>query len=147
MKKSSKTRKRSFIQEFADFINRGNVFDLAIGVIIGTSFGKIVSSLVSDIIMPLISVVSGGGKFSSLSATIPSFLPEGTPTVIPYGLFIQNIIDFLIVAFSIFLIIKLLNKIQRLTSDRAEELVQTVIEKKENVETALKREITKTFKK
>lgn len=144
--KKSKTKKNSFFQEFANFINRGNVFDLAVGIIIGSSFSKIVNSLISDIIMPIISILSGGGNLASLSITIPSAIPDKPSTIVPYGLFLQNVIDFLIVAFSIFLIIKFLNKIQKLATNTTEELVSTVIEKKAGVESALKREITKTFK-
>ena len=94
------------LKEFKAFISRGNVMDLAVGVIIGGAFGKIVSSLVSDIIMPLIGVISGGIDFSGLSAQV------GSATV-TYGMFIQNIIDFLIIALCVFLIIKLMNAFKK----------------------------------
>ncbi|MGE8080552.1 large conductance mechanosensitive channel protein MscL [Peribacillus loiseleuriae] len=88
------------IKEFKEFAMRGNVIDLAIGVILGAAFGKIVTSLVNDIIMPLIGLLLGGIDFSNLSFK-----------VVKYGMFIQTIVDFLIVAFSIFLFIKLFNKL------------------------------------
>ena len=99
------------IKEFKEFIQRGNVIDLAVGVIIGAAFGKIVSSLVDDILMPLIGIILGKVDFSSLSVTVGS-------AVIKYGSFIQNLIDFLIVAFCIFLIVKFINK---LTKKKKEE--------------------------
>ncbi len=99
------------IKEFKEFIQRGNVIDLAVGVIIGAAFGKIVTSLVDDILMPIIGIILGKVDFSSLSVTVGS-------AVIKYGSFIQNLIDFLIVAFCIFLIVKLVNK---LTKKKKEE--------------------------
>ena len=91
------------IKEFKEFIARGNVMDLAVGVIIGGAFGKIVSSLVDDILMPLIGMLIGGIDFSGLTLKVKD-------ATVNYGLFIQNIVDFLIVAFCIFLIVKILNK-------------------------------------
>ena len=99
------------IKEFKEFIQRGNVIDLEVGVIIGAAFGKIVTSLVDDILMPIIGIILGKVDFSSLSVTVGS-------AVIKYGSFIQNLIDFLIVAFCIFLIVKLVNK---LTKKKKEE--------------------------
>jgi len=94
------------IKEFKEFISRGNVLDLAVGVIIGGAFNKIVSSLVDNILMPLIGLIIGGIDFSSLSFKIKD-------ATIAYGLFIQNIVDFLIVAFTIFMVIKAVNKLMR----------------------------------
>ncbi|MEW6093035.1 MAG: large conductance mechanosensitive channel protein MscL [Chloroflexota bacterium] len=91
-------------KEFKAFIMRGNVMDLAVGVIIGGAFGKIVASLVNDILMPLIGLLIGGIDFSSLSFTL------GSATV-AYGLFINNIIDFLIIALVIFLMVKSINRL------------------------------------
>ena len=90
-------------KEFKKFIARGNVIDLAVGVIMGGAFGKIVTSLVTDILTPAIGIVMGGIDFTGLSFTIKD-------SVIAYGNFIQNIIDFLIQAFCIFLFVKLINK-------------------------------------
>jgi len=94
------------LKDFKEFAFKGNVFDLAIAVVIGAAFGKIVSSLVEHIITPLIGLISGGIDFSELSYT---FLD----TQIMYGMFIQTIIDFLIVAFAVFMFIRLLMKFKR----------------------------------
>ena len=91
-------------EEFKKFISRGNVMDLAVGVIMGSAFGKIVSSLVSDIIMPIVGIISGGINFTNLSLTIGD-------ANIKYGVFIQNVVDFLIISFCIFIMVKIVNKI------------------------------------
>lgn len=96
----------SLFKEFGAFISKGNVIDLAVGVIIGAAFGKIVSSLVDDIIMPLVGMLIGGIDFTSLSVKV------GEATL-AYGNFIQNVIDFLIVALCIFLFIKAINSFKR----------------------------------
>lgn len=96
----------SIFKEFAAFISKGNVIDLAVGVVIGGAFGKIVSSLVDDIIMPLVGIIIGGIDFSSLTLTIKD-------AKLSYGMFIQNIVDFLIVAACIFVFIKIINKFKR----------------------------------
>ena len=95
------------IKEFKEFIARGNVIDLAVGVVMGTAFGKIVSSLVNDIIMPLVGIILGGIDFSSLTAKVGD-------ANIAYGMFIQNIIDFLIISLCIFFFVKLVNKLANL---------------------------------
>lgn len=94
-----------FLKEFKEFATRGNVLDLAIAVIIGAAFGKIVSSLVDGIIMPLIGILIGGINITSKTATIGH-------AVIKWGMFLQNVIDFTIIAFCIFMIIKMLNVLQ-----------------------------------
>lgn len=101
------------IKEFKEFISKGNVMDLAVGVIIGGAFGKIVSSLVDNIIMPLIGMLLGGIDFSSLSVKF-------NDTVISYGLFIQNIVDFLIIALCVFIFIKSINKLSKLSKKKDE---------------------------
>ena len=101
-------------KEFKTFIMRGNVMDLAVGVIIGAAFGKIVTSLVNDILMPLIGVLLGKVNFTDLSVKIGS-------STIKYGMFIQNIVDFLIVAFCIFVMVKIINKIINKKEDKKEE--------------------------
>ena len=93
-------------KEFKEFISKGNVLDLAVGVIIGGAFGKIVTSLVDDIIMPFIGLIIGGLDFSGLSIVI------GKATI-KYGMFIQNVVNFLIMAFVIFLMVKLVNKLKK----------------------------------
>lgn len=102
------------LNEFKKFISKGNVVDLAVGVIIGGAFGKIVSSLVNDILMPIIGVLIGGIDFSSLSIKVGK-------ANIAYGMFIQNIIDFLIIAFCVFIFVKLVNKLSNLTKKEKEE--------------------------
>ncbi len=94
------------LKEFKSFVMRGNVLDLAVAVIIGGAFGKIVASLVNDVIMPLIGALMGGINFSELEA------PVGN-AIIKYGMFIQTVVDFLIVAFVIFLIIKAANTMKK----------------------------------
>lgn len=95
-----------FISEFKEFAMKGNVMDMAVGVIIGGAFGKIVTSLVNDVLMPLIGVCTGGFDVSGLSAKVGE-------AEIMYGAFIQNIIDFLIIAICIFLMIKAMNQLNR----------------------------------
>ena len=101
---------KKFIEEFKKFAMKGNVLDLAIGVIIGSAFGKIVTSLVNDIIMPLIGILTGGINFSYLKFTLKSYIGNAEPVVLNIESFLNNIIDFLIIAFSIFIFIKLINK-------------------------------------
>ena len=98
-----------FIKEFKTFISQGNVMDLAVGVVIGAAFSAIVTSLVNDIIMPLVSLIGGGADFTTLSLTIPNFFGGDTAAVIRYGNFIQNVVNFLIIAFSLFIVIKAIN--------------------------------------
>lgn len=107
-------------KEFRDFINRGNVMDLAVGVIIGGAFGKIVASLVNDLIMPIISLLLGGrsfaGQFVSFDGQTYASLEaakEAGAAVLAWGSFVQSVIDFLIVAFVIFLIVRTLNKMKK----------------------------------
>lgn len=95
---------KNFFGEFRKFIARGNVIDLAVAVVIGSAFGKIVTSLVDNILMPLIGLVSGGINISGLNVTVKD-------ANIQYGLFLQNLIDFIIIAFCIFIIVKIVNKI------------------------------------
>jgi large conductance mechanosensitive channel len=102
-----------FAKEFKTFAMRGNVMDMAIGIVIGAAFGKIVTSLVNDVIMPPVGVLMGGVDFSSLSVTLKA-AGAGAPAVtLKYGMLINTIIDFLIVAFAIFLVIKGLNSLKR----------------------------------
>ena len=101
----------SVFSEFRDFINRGSVMDLAVGVIIGGAFGKIVSSLVADVLMPAIGLIMGGVNFGALAAQIGG-TPEA-PVLLKYGNFIQMVIDFLIIAFCVFLIVRAVNAVQK----------------------------------
>jgi large conductance mechanosensitive channel len=101
------------IKEFKAFIMRGSVVDLAVGVIIGGAFGKIVSSLVNDVLMPPLGMLIGGIDFSDMALTLKAPIGNAKPVVIHYGMFINNAIDFLIVAFCIFLLIKALNSLKK----------------------------------
>lgn len=103
----------SFISEFKAFAMRGNVIDLAVGVIIGGAFGKIVSSLVSDIFMPLLGLISGGVNFSELKLTLVEAAGSEPAVSLNYGQFIQQVFDFTIIAFAIFLFIKAINKLSK----------------------------------
>ena len=105
---------KKIIYEFKDFIARGNVMDLAVGVIIGGAFGKIVSSLVNDMIMPIIGLILGGIDFSDLKFVIKEATEKTPEASIKYGLFIQNIVDFLIIAFVIFVMVKGINTIRKI---------------------------------
>jgi large conductance mechanosensitive channel len=104
-----------FIKEFKEFAVRGNVLDMAVGVIIGGAFGKIVSSMVNDILMPPLGWLIGGIEFTDLSVELPTnpLKPELEAVTINYGQFLQNTLDFIIVAFCIFLLIKGVNKFAR----------------------------------
>lgn len=101
------------LQEFKEFAVKGNALDLAVGVIIGGAFGKIVTSLVNDLIMPILSILIGGINFSDLKYVITPVEGDIAEVAFSYGAFIQSVIDFLIVAFSIFLFIKFLNSLKK----------------------------------
>ena len=107
-----------FVKEFKEFAMRGNVMDMAVGVVIGAAFGKIVSSLVADVIMPLISVITGGINFTHWKFVLKDAVMDGANVVTPevslnYGTFIQVTFDFIIIAFAIFLVIKAINKLKK----------------------------------
>lgn len=101
------------LTEFKQFAMRGNVVDLAVGVIIGAAFNKIVTSLVADVIMPPIGMLLGGVNFTSLKLTLAAPLPGMQPATLNYGAFIQTVVDFTIVAFAVFLLIKGINALNR----------------------------------
>ncbi len=101
------------LQEFKKFAMRGNVVDLAVGIIIGAAFGKIVSSLVNDIIMPPLGMLMKGVDFKELAYVMREATEDAEAVSIKYGMFIQNVIDFLIVAFAVFLLIKGINKLNK----------------------------------
>ena len=104
---------KGFIGEFKEFISRGSVIDLAVGVIIGGAFTSIVNSLVNDIIMPIIGWLFGGIDFTDLKIVITPGTEEVAEAAIRYGNFIQNVVNFLLVAFVIFMMIRLINKFRR----------------------------------
>ena len=111
---------KKVIKEFKEFISKGNVLDLAVGVIIGTAFSKIVNSLVNDILMPFLGVITGGNDLTGLTITIKD-------ATISYGVFIQNIIDFLLMAICVFIIVKVVNQVKT----NIEKLDKSKEEKKE----------------
>ena len=101
------------LKDFKEFAFKGNVLDMAIGVIIGTAFGKIVTSLVKDMIMPIISILTGGINFTDLKLIITPKHGDVAENAIAYGTFIQNVVDFLIIAFCIFLFVRLIEKFKK----------------------------------
>lgn len=103
----------SLMKEFQEFAVKGNMVDMAVGIIIGGAFGKIVNSLVNDVIMPPIGLILGKVDFKDLAWTLHA-AEDGTPAVtLNYGMFIQNVVDFLIVAFSVFIMVKAVNALRR----------------------------------
>jgi large conductance mechanosensitive channel len=103
----------NLIKEFKEFAVKGNVIDMAVGIIIGVAFGKVVSSIVSDIIMPPIGLLIGGIDFSQLAITLQAATESTEAVVISYGKFIQTVVDFTIIAFAIFMMIKGINTLKR----------------------------------
>ena len=101
------------LKDFKEFAFKGNVLDMAIGVIIGGAFGKIVTSLVNDMIMPIISILTGGINFKNLKFIITPKHGDVAENAIAYGSFIQNVVDFLIIAFCIFLFVRLIEKFKK----------------------------------
>lgn len=143
MKKRSK-----FIHEFKVFISRGNVMDLAVGLIIGSAFTAIVKSLVDDVIMPLIGLILGGINFSSLRVVLREATEQSKELALSYGKFIQSIVDFLLIAFVVFLLIKTLNSFrERLEHLKKGEVVEEVASVEPSVEVRLLTEIRDLLKK
>ena len=126
------------IKEFKEFISKGNVVDLAVGVIIGGAFGKIVTSLVNDILMPLIGMVLGGVDFSKLTLTFGE-------AKIAYGMFIQNIIDLLIIAFCVFIFVKVVNKLSNIK--KKDKIKEEKKEEPKETELSILKEIRDELKK
>ena len=128
---------KKFLTEFKEFAMKGNVVDMAVGVIIGGAFGKIVTSLVNDIIMPLVSVVTGGVNFTQNKIILKEAVKQGTEIINPevaitWGVFIQSIVDFLIIAFCIFMAIRFMNKIKNATRKAEEEAAAEEVEPTED---------------
>jgi large conductance mechanosensitive channel len=101
------------MKEFKEFAVKGDAVDMAVGIVIGAAFGKIVSSLVNDVIMPPIGLLLGGVDFKNLKATLKTATGDVPAVTLNYGQFINNVIDFLIVAFSIFLVVKFINRLKK----------------------------------
>lgn len=112
---------KGFINEFKEFISRGNVIDMAVGIIVGTAFTAIVNSLVADVIMPAIGWLLGGINFTELKYVITPAVGDTAEAAIRYGVFIQKIVDFLIIAFVVFLMVKLINSFRRKKEEPAPE--------------------------
>ena len=111
----------SMMSEFKAFAMRGNVVDMAVGIVIGAAFGKIVSSFVDGVLMPPIGLMLGGVDFSELSVVLKEAVGEAEAVTLNYGLFIQNVIDFLIIAFAIFLVIRMMNKMKQKEDEEKDE--------------------------
>ncbi|HMP72358.1 MAG TPA: large-conductance mechanosensitive channel protein MscL [Kiritimatiellia bacterium] len=103
----------SFVKEFKEFAVKGNMVDMAVGIIIGGAFGKIVSSLVNDVIMPPLGLLIGGVDFSDLAVTLKEAVEGEAAVTLNYGMFVNNLLDFVIVAFAIFLVVKGINQMKR----------------------------------
>ena len=131
----AKEEKKGFIGEFREFMNQGNAMDLAVGVVIGTAFSAIVNSIVNDIVMPVVGLLVGGVDFTDLKVVIPNFFGGHTAAVIAYGNFIQNVVNFLVIAFSLFLAIKFINGMNR----RAKESAERIAKKAEAAKKAAKK--------
>ena len=130
--------KSTFVQDFKAFAMRGNVLDMAVGVIIGGAFGKIVSSLVADIIMPLIGCIVGGVDFTKLSLTLKEAVGDEPAVLFNYGNFLQNLFDFIIIAFSIYVFIRLISKLHRKSEKPAEPAAPPAPSKKEQLLTEIR---------
>lgn len=113
--------KKGFIAEFKEFISRGNVIDMAVGVIIGGAFTTIVNSLVNDVIMPFLGLIIGGINFSELKIVLTAAAGDTPETAIMYGSFIQNIINFLLIALVVFTMVKIINRFRRKKEEPAPE--------------------------
>lgn len=111
-----------FMQEFKTFAAQGNMVDMAVGIIIGGAFGKIISSLVADVIMPPIGILVGGVDFASLAVTLKAAAPPEPAVVLSYGKFIQSLVDFLIIAFAVFLMVKAINTMKRKQEEKPAEV-------------------------
>lgn len=103
----------SMIKEFRDFAMRGNVVDMAVGIVIGGAFGKIVTSFVNDVLMPPIGMALGGVDFSELAVTLKEASGDVAAVTVNYGSFIQTVVDFIIIAFAIFMVVKAMNNLKK----------------------------------
>jgi len=121
--KNQKMPKVKFLDEFKAFALKGNVVDMAVGIVIGAAFGKIVTSFVNDIIMPPIGMLLGGVNFTDLKFVMNDAFGDKPPVTINYGNFIQVVFDFLIIAFAIFMVIKALSAAKRKEEAKSEEIV------------------------
>ncbi|MBR3177751.1 large conductance mechanosensitive channel protein MscL [Candidatus Saccharibacteria bacterium] len=123
-------KSKGFIGEFKEFISQGSVMDLAVGMVIGAAFTSIVTSLVNDIIMPLVGLLLGGVNFSGLSIRINNFFGGNDAAVISYGAFLQTVVNFLVVAFALFIVVKAMNRMK----ERAKAVAEKVKKEEEKEE-------------
>ncbi len=129
---------KQFLKDFKDFASKGNVLDLAIGVIMGSAFGKIVSSLVNDIIMPVISILTGGLNFNDIKIVLVEAVGDKTEVALLVGSFLKNVIDFIIIALSIFMMVKALARFKRKEEEKpAPAPVETELDVLKRIEKAL----------
>ena len=124
-------------KEFKEFISKGNVMDLAVGVIIGGAFGKIVTSLVDDMIMPILGIILGKINFTALKLFITPAEGDKPEVAVLYGSFIQNVVNFLIMAFVIFLMVKAVNKLRK-PAKKVEEVIEEIPTKEETLLTEIR---------
>lgn len=117
----------SMLKEFKEFAVKGNAIDMAVGIIIGASFGKIVSSFVADVIMPPIGVLIGGVDFTKLALTIKEAVGDAPAVTLNYGNFIQSIVDFTIIAFAIFMAVKIINNLKKKEAEATPEPSKEVL--------------------
>jgi len=118
----------TMLKEFKDFAVKGNVVDMAVGIIVGAAFGKIVSSFVGDVVMPPIGVLLGGVDFTNLTFIIKEAAGDAPAVVIGYGKFIQTVVDFTIVAFAIFMAVKAINTLKRKEEEASQAPPETPVE-------------------
>ena len=124
-------------KEFKEFISKGNVMDLAVGVIIGGAFGKIVTSLVDDMIMPILGIILGKINFTALKLVITPAEGDKPEVAVLYGSFIQNVVNFLIMAFVILLMVKAVNKLRK-PAKKVEEVIEEIPTKEETLLTEIR---------
>ncbi|MEX0606184.1 MAG: large-conductance mechanosensitive channel protein MscL [Marinobacter sp.] len=120
----------TMMSEFKEFAVRGNVVDLAVGIIIGVAFGKIVSSFVADVLMPPIGLLIGGVDFSNLSITLQAASEGAEAVALRYGVFLQAVFDFVIIAFAVFIVVRMLNKLKRKEVEAPAASVAPTVEEK-----------------
>lgn len=139
---------KKFIKEFKEFAIKGNVIDLAVGVVIGGAFGKIVSSLVADVIMPFVGILVGGINLANLKWVVQ--IKGQEPVELMYGNFLQNVIDFLIVAFCIFVVVKIINQLKELgkkEDGKKEPKTETELDLLKEIRNLLKKQVKDTKRK
>jgi large conductance mechanosensitive channel len=115
------------LEEFKKFAIKGNVIDMAVGIIIGAAFGKIVSSFVSDVIMPPIGIMLGGVDFTNLAITLKNATETAGPVTLNYGIFINTVIDFIIISFSIFIAVKQINRFKKKEAEKPKEISEEIL--------------------